>query len=1075
MNFIPNFTFNQRSLLRGLPAVLLLLLGLLHASGSYAQEPITVRGMVIDSLSGEPLTGVSVVQKGTGNGVATDAEGKFTIQVNGPDAVLLFSSVGYKATEHPVGNGTELNVSLSFDALGLEQVVVVGYGTTQKKDLMGSVAIVDVSAMQKQPAPSITNQLQGRAAGVTVIGSGRPGEEPQVRIRGFNTFGNNAPLYVVDGVPLQSIASLNPNDVASMQVLKDAGAASIYGSRAANGVIIITTKSGGSRISVSYDGYYGSERPKKGNVWDLLSPLEMAELKWMADPSKRSADPQYGNGQTPRLPDYISPAGSMEGEVDFSLYHVDPFYTDPEALNNFYRIVKANKAGTNWYEEIFRPAPITSHNLSISGGGDRSSFLFSLNHFDQQGTLINTYVKRQTLRANSQFKIGDRIRVGENMAVSISNQMGGGGNAIMMAFRQQPIIPVRDINGNYAGSFGSDLGNALNPVAIQERTKDNRNKGNRLLGSMHLEADILSNLTFRTQFGGELYSGYSHQFGYPEYENSANENTVNSYSEQSSYGYNWTWTNTLRYEAVFADIHQLTAVAGVESYQNAGRNLSGSTQGYFSFDPDFTTLSSGSGTQTNASGRWADALFSMFGRVDYNLKQRYLIGATIRRDGSSRFLNYQYGWFPAVSAAWRVSEEPFWNVAWLSDLKLRGSYGVMGNQMNVAPDNAFTTFTGNRYASFYDISGSGNSIEMGFQRGRVGNPDAKWERNTNANIGFDAVFFNGRVDVTADYYRKDVIDLLYNPQLPGTAGTAVSPFVNIAQMKNQGIDLAVNTSLPISDQLKFNGQLTFTTYKNEIVKVSDNAQYFEQDSRRFSGAYIVRNGVGTAIGQFYGYQIDGFWNTEAEIAAANADAPGGTYQAGMGLGRFRYADLNGDGMVNASDRTFLGNPNPDFSYGLNLAVQYRQFDFSMFLFGVQGNEVWNQLKWWHDFYPTFGGAKSHTALYDSWTPERHRASAPIQEVNASFSTSQVPNSYYVENGSYLRAKNAQLGYTLPDAACSRLGIRNLRVYVSGTNLFTITGYSGTDPEIPGGNTSFGIDEGIYPAQRQYLLGLSFTY
>ncbi|GGG99657.1 SusC/RagA family TonB-linked outer membrane protein [Parapedobacter pyrenivorans] len=1075
MKIKPNFTINQSSFLRGMTAVLLLLSGLLHPCGLYAQEQITVRGTVTDSLSGEPLTGVSVTQKGTNNGAATDAQGKFAIQLDRPDAVLLFSSIGYKVAEYPVGSTAELQVSLEFDALGLEQVVVVGYGTKQKKDLMGSVAVVDVAAMQKQPASSITNQLQGRAAGVTVIGSGRPGEEPQVRIRGFNTFGNNAPLYVVDGVPLQSIASLNPNDVASMQVLKDAGAASIYGSRAANGVIIVTTKSGGSRISVSYDGYYGSERPKKGNVWDLLSPTEMAELKWMADPSKRSADPQYGNGATPRLPDYISPAGRMEGEVDHSLYNVDPRYTDPESLNGFYRIVKANQAGTNWYEEIFRPAPITSHNVSVSGGGDRSTFLFSLNHFDQQGTLINTYVKRQTLRANSQFKIGDRVRVGENMAVSISNQMGGGGNAIMMAFRQQPIIPVRDIMGNYAGSFGSDLGNALNPVAIQERTKNNRNKGNRLLGSMHLEADILSNFTFRTQFGGELYAGYSHQFGYPEYENSANENTVNSYSEQSSYGYNWTWTNTLRYEATIADIHQLTAVAGVESYKNEGRNLSGSTQGYFSFDPDFTTLSTGSGTQTNASSRWADALFSTFARVDYNLMQRYLVGATIRRDGSSRFLNYQYGWFPAASAAWRISEEPFWDIAWMSDFKLRGSYGVMGNQMNVAPDNAFTTFTGNRYASFYDINGSGNGIEMGFQRGRVGNPDAKWERNINANIGFDAVFFGGKLDVTADYYRKDVVDLLYNPQLPGTAGTATSPFVNIAQMTNQGIDLAVNTSLPIGDQVKFNGQLTFTTYRNEIVKVSDDAQYFEQDSRRFSGAYIVRNGVGTSIGQFYGYQIDGFWNTQEEITAANAGAPGGTYQAGMGLGRFRYADRNNDGLVNASDRTFLGNPSPDFSYGLNLAVEYRQFDFSMFLFGVSGNDVWNQLKWWHDFYPTFGGAKSRTALHDSWTPTRHQATAPIQEVNATFSTSQVPNSYYVENGSYLRAKNAQLGYTLPDRACSRLGIRNLRLYVAGTNLFTITGYSGTDPEIPGGNTSFGIDEGIYPAQRQYLLGLTFTY
>ncbi len=1043
---------------------------------SRAQNVLTVSGKVSDLESGAPISGVTVQANTTpGTSVTTtDVNGEFSITVQ-ENTNLRFSSAEYIPQLIKITGREFLNLRLERQQVGLEQVVVVGYGRQLKKDLTGAVSVVNVSEMQKSPSGFLASQLQGRASGVTVIGSGRPGETPQVRVRGINTFGNNAPLYIVDGVPISSIGDINPNDIVTMQVLKDAGSASIYGSRAANGVIVVTTKSGKKgKTRLSYEAFYGTQVPRGGNVWNLLSPIEMAELKWMADPSKRGADPQFGTGTTPRLPDYITPAGKMEGEVDLSRYNVNPDYANPDDLSSFYRIVKANKSGTNWYDELFNPAPITSHNLSLSGGGDRSKYLFSVNYFNQQGTMLHTYTKRYSLRMNSVFDVSDRFRIGENIAFSLTQNPAAGGNAMHMAFRQQPIIPVYDINGNFGGSFGTDLGNALNPVAMQYRTRNNRNNGNRLLGSIYAEVDLLKKLTFRTQFGGELSSGYSHTFGYPEYENSANENTLNSYSESSFYGYNWTWSNTLQYNLNIADKHKLSVLAGIESYENSGRSLSGTTQSYFSFDPDFITLSSGSGTQTNASSRWKDALFSSFGRLDYSFMDKYLLGATLRYDGSSRFLNYQYGVFPSASAGWRLSKESFWNVNWWQELKLRGSFGVMGNQMNVSPDNAYTTFIGNRFGSYYDISGSGNSVDLGFQRGRIGNPDAKWEKNINLNLGFDAVLFKGRLEITAEYYRKDVKDLLYNPQLPGTSGTATAPYVNIGYMKNQGLDLSVGTNLSITKDLRFNSQLTFTSYRNEIVKISDDARYFDQNSSRFSGANIVRNGVGTSIGQFYGYQVVGFWNTQEEINAANA-AAGGLYQSGIGLGRFKYADTNGDNRITAADRVFLGNPNPDFSYGLNVGLNYKQFDLGFFLFGVQGNEVWNQLKWWHDFYPTFGGAKSKTALYDSWTPERMNAKAPKQELAATFSTSQVPNSYYVEDGSYMRLKNIQLGYTFDAGMLGKYGISALRLYIQGANLFTITKYSGTDPEIPGGNTSFGIDEGIYPSQKQYLFGLNLSF
>lgn len=1064
---------------------LMCMLSLLSWHSMYAQE-MNVSGKVTDLDTGDPLPGVNILVQGTTQGTVTDIEGNYNMRVSS-GATLVFSFIGYLAEEVAVEGRNTIDVILSPDIQSLQEVVVVGYGTQKKADLTGAVAVVDIEELNEQPTAQITNQLQGRVSGVTVLGSGQPGESPQVRIRGINTFGNNTPLYVVDGVPTQNINDINPNDIASMQVLKDAASASIYGSRAANGVIIITTKNGDGDVKVNYNAYYGTQRVKQGNVWNILSPQEMADLKWVAtrntNPGEPIDDPQYGSGTTPILPNYIAPEGAET--VDESLYHVDPNYSDPAALNNFYRIVRANKAGTDWFHEIFKPAPITSHNLSVSGGGDQGSYLFSANYFDQQGTLINTYLKRYTLRANSQYNVSDHIRIGENLAFSSVDNPNidilTEGSAIGMAFRQQPIIPVYDINGNYAGSFGAGLGNAKNPVAIQQRTRNNGGQGTRLFGNVYAEVDLMENFTIRSNFGGEIFSSNSHSFAFPEYENSENL-TVNAYTENADNGFNWTWTNTLTYRKVFNDVHNLTLLAGTEAYENQGRSLSGTTQGYFSFDPNYTNLSTGSGTQINTSSRYGDALFSIFGRVDYSYNEKYLLGATIRRDGSSRFLNEQFGWFPAVSAGWRISEEGFMDgFTWIDDLKIRGGYGVMGNQLNVDPANAFTTYASNRFSSYYDITGSNQGITEGFQKVRIGNPDAKWEKNINANIGMDASLFSGRLQLTADYYRKDIVDLLYTPELSATAGQAEYPAVNIAQMKNAGIDLSANTFVNITEDLKLDATLTFTTYNNQIQKIAEGVPYFDQEARRFNGSSIVRNAVGRSVGEFFGYQIEGFWDSEDEIAQANtaaqeaANNDNAVYQSDVAVGRFRYADTNGDHQITPEDRVFLGNPNPDFSYGLNLGLTYRSFDFSMFLYGVQGNQIWNNVKWWTDFYSSFAGAKSHTALYDSWTPENHNATAPIQETNGSFSVANVPNSYFVEEGSYLRARNVQLGYTLPSSTLERVGIDRLRVYVQAVNLFTITGYSGIDPEITGGTTNFGIDEGAYPNQRQYLVGVNLSF
>lgn len=1062
------------------------------AAEAEAKKPqIVIKGQV-SSTKGETLPGVSVKIKGTSIGAMTDANGNYAITTTSADAVLVFTYIGFKTKEVAAAGKTTVNVQLEEESTSLGEVVVVGYSTQRKKDLTGAVSVVNVSSMIKQPVSSVNNLLQGQASGVTVLGSGQPGEEPQVKIRGINTFGNNSPLYVVDGVPTQSTADINPNDIESAQVLKDAGSASIYGSRASNGVIILTTKKGKGKVQVNYDAYYGSQRPKKGNVWDILNPQEMADLKrqmLINSGETNLSDTLYGNGPRYIVPDYILPLGAKPGDaaVNPALYKLKPFFNSAE-YDEFYRITKANKEGTNWYEEIFRNAPITSHNVAISGGSDLGSYLFSANYFNQQGTLMETYLKRYTIRSNTQYNIGKRVRVGENLSYSITNnpKIGGltGDNAIGHAFRQQPIVPVYDIMGNFAGSYGGKLGDGYNPVAMLTRTKNNKATDNRLFGNVFVEVDLPASLTLRSSFGGSNTSGISKSFVYPQYENSEN-NTSNTYAESSYAGFDYTWTNTLSFNKRFNQ-HSLKAVVGTEYVRDRYNTLGGSNKGYFSFDPDYTNLNTGSGPKDSYSEREASTMFSLIGRVDYSFNDKYLIGGTLRRDGSSKFLQHVYGWFPAVSAGWRVSQESFLkDIKWLTDLKIRGGWGIMGNQLNVGQGNSFDTFSSAIAPSYYAIGG-GNTVVAGFYKNQTGNPGAKWEKNTNANIGLDATLFDGKIEISADYYQKNITDLLYNPEMIATTGASNSPFINIGKMRNQGLDLSLSGHTNITKDLRLDATATITTYDNLIQKVSADANYYDLDGRRFDGSNIVRNQVGHSVSEFFGYKVAGFWNSQEEIDAADLKLqndrsdPGLVYQNAVAPGRFKYEDVNGDGIINADDRTFLGNANPDFSYGLNLALTYKAFDLSMFFYGVQGNSIWNQVKWWTDFSSSFGGAKSHTALYDSWTPDNRNAKAPIQEKDQSFSSNGVPNSYFVEKGSYLRLKNAQIGYTLPEKTLQKLGVGRLRVYISGANLFTITKYSGLDPEIGTSSatdnpTAYGVDEGAYPSQRTFLLGLNLKF
>lgn len=1051
-----------------------------------AQDGPTVTGTVTDGATGETLPGVNIQVVGTQIGTTTGAEGTFEVTVPSENATLQFSFVGFQTRTVDLNGRTSIEVALEPATLTGEEIVVTGYSEQRRADLTGSVQVVDTEELERLPGGQISDKLQGNAAGVSVISSGQPGQDPQIRIRGVNTFGNNTPLFVVDGVPTQSINNLNPSDIASLQVLKSASAASIYGARASNGVVIIETKQGEGDISVEFNSYAGvAQQPNASNPYNMLDPQGRAELEWLAfrNSGQEPTDPQYGDGEEPQLPNYILPAGA--DEVDEDSYFVIPQYNSQTSPTEFTQIVRANKQGTDWMDQIFDPAAITKQDLTVSGGTDRGSYLFSGGYLNQQGTLMRTFLERFSVRANTTFEVTDNITIGENLSYTVEdNQISDElveGSAIGMAHRARPIVPVRDIAGNFAGSKGAGLGNPSNPVAIRERTRNDAQLNKRLFGNAFVEVDLLSDLSVRSSLGADISSGYAESFQFPTYENSEN-NTRNELDEFSFNNHQWTFSNTLNYNGTFAESHNLSVLAGAEWQKENIREANVAVTDYFSFDPNFVNPANGSGTPIvpgDDNLTRVTTLVSQFGKVDYNYQRRYFASGTLRRDASSKFLQDRYGIFPAFSLAWRPVAEPYLDGAipdWLSDLKLRGGWGVIGNQLNVDPNNAYSLFTSNQFG--YNTGGGNTSLNTGFFRNRIGAADAKWERNVSVNVGVDVAFFDGQVDATVDWYRKDIEDLLFQAGLLATAGQATPPFRNVASMENSGIDASVNGQFQVGE-LQVSGGLNVTSYNNEITGVSGNSDNFAVDSRR--NGNIIRNEVGHPISSYYGYNIVGFWQSEDEISTANGNTPEGTetYQTGAAPGRFRYEDINGDGQITPDDRTFLGSPNPNFTAGLNLTLRYDQFDFSTSLYGSQGAEIYNQVKWWTDFYSGFNGAKAEVALNDSWTPNNRDAEAPIQELERSFSTNQVPNSYFVEDGDYLRVRNVQLGYTVPSSLSQQIGAENLRVYVQATNLFTLTGYSNPEPSIGGGDetdvTGFGIDEGAYPTPREFIAGVNLTF
>jgi TonB-dependent starch-binding outer membrane protein SusC len=1064
--------------------------GLSHPPGLLQD---TVRGTVTDASTGQPVAGATVQLVGTGVGTLTNAAGRY-ILVAPPDGVLSVGRIGYLAVQVPIGGRTTVDVSLDVSAAQLDELVVTGYMGQRRVDITGAVASVDLESAGRETSSSVLQRLHGNVPGVTVDVSGSPGSRSTVRIRGVSSFQNNNPLYIIDGTPVEDSGFanyLNPNDIESIQVLKDASAASIYGARANNGVVIIETKKGRPGAPrFTLDAKFGMATPVRGyDDFLILDALEYFEVVRRSYVNAGLPVPTniFGDANNPSVPNYIYP---NDGE--------NPTTSVDESLYSFPdNLIMPGSPGTNWWDAVFGTAQVRDVNLGVSGGGANERYAASFSYYDQEGTAAFNRFQRGTIRLNTEFTLG-RLVIGENINLSLDEHYGGmpgdpggfaEGGIIGKNMMMQPVVPVYDVGGNFASAKAVSLGNHTNPLKQAWANKDDVSRNVRMLGNAFASYNFMDGLALNTRFGFNVGQGTFRGFT-PIFPENSEPSLVNSIGESSSSFLNWTWSNTLNYRATFGGVHNANLMVGQEANKNTGRFMSGSISNLrFTTDINARYIQDAIGdpaTKNVSSIGGFSTLLSWFGKADYNFDERYYLSATLRRDGSSRLgPDHRWGTFPAFNVGWRLSEEGFMaGNTFITNLMLRAGWGITGNE-NIASGRTVDLLGGSVGQTFYDITGSGSSVQLGFRQTAWGNPDLKWEENQSVNVGMDVEFFAGRAHLELDVYQRDTDNLLFNPGLPGTAGLAAAPIVNIGKMSNKGVDFGIGYRGMFGDGVGWHVNLNGAHYRNEIVRIDGEQEFFFGPiSTRWGTAAI--NMVGHPIGSFFGYMHEGTFQNQAEIDALNERARQATgdataeYQDGAAPGRFRFSDVDGDGRVTAADRTIIGDPHPDFTAGLNMGVNWRNLDLSASLFGTFGNDIFDVQKEFYVFR-TFESNVRRDLLTDSWTPENPNAKYPRLDLNDIFSP--AISSFYVEDGSYVRLRSLQLGYTVPPGRIR--GFDNVRVYVQGENLFTITGYSGLDPALPAANISSagmdvrdqarGIDRGVYPTSRTITLGFGVGF
>ncbi len=987
--------------------------------GIYAQ---TVDGTVVSDDG--PLPGATVQVKNTDRGTSTDFDGNYSIEASSGD-ILVISFVGFATQEITVGDQDQINVTLESDS-ELEEIIVTGYRSQARGSVTGSVATVDVADAIKVPVSNAAEALQGRVAGLTVINSGQPGTAPIVRIRGYSTPNNNDPLYVIDGVQTTDayvLNSINPNDIQNISVLKD-GAASIYGARASNGVILITTKSGKgvSGTKVSVDLSYGIQNAT--NLPTLLTAQEHGDMLWQSYANDGVAPDhvQYGNGSSPVIPKNI------------------------RGITND-KILIVPSEGTDWFDAIFDPAPVSDINISVASGREDSNFLFSLNHLKRDGIMIETAYERFGIRLNSDYNIKDKIKIGQtlNVTTDVENNPG---SYTQQAMRMSPLLPLRATDGTFSGIYvtSNNLGNVTSPYASLKRSSDDYAKSVRAIAGVYAQIDLTEDIYIKTSFNGQFRTFMNRVFD--DYTPEAETNSGGAVHEQSFNQHEWNWTTLVNWEKTIGD-HSIDAFAGYEAVKNyyKGDQI---TRTNFLFDtPEFVLLSTGTGTPNVdfASESW-NTLAGYFFNASYSYKRKYLFTGSIRSDKTSRFSkDQQDDLFPSASIGWVIDKEDFFNSGLFNSMKLRVSYGEIGNQSLPASNPDVNISALNDNTAFYSFSGARGNVSTGAALASVGNPNLTWETSVTQNIGLDFAMLNSKLSGSLEFFQNTTKDLIVrdNSVISTTAIDAGAPFVNKGEVQNTGVDLALSYSNEASSGLKYNINLNISSYENEVIALVNDTPAFGDNFREGS---VTRTAVGEPISHFYGKPHDGLDSS----------------------GRLNFIDSNGDGVKNDSDRTIIGNPHPDFTFGLNTNFAYGNWDLSLFLNGSQGNEIYNWVKIYSEF-PTFVHGGRVANVLNAWTSANTNTSVPALSSGVQ-NGETAPNSYMVEDGSYIRLKSVQLGYNFPAMGM----FDSMRAYVSATNLLTITDYSGMDPEVArSGALTLGVDTGTYPAPRIVSVGLNLNF
>ncbi|MGH7528921.1 MAG: SusC/RagA family TonB-linked outer membrane protein [Gemmatimonadales bacterium] len=1091
-------------------AIVLCLLVAFGASPALGQGA-QVSGTVTSATSGQPLWGVRVRVQGTETQTVTDQQGRYAL-VAPSDAVLTYALIGFRRSEQAIEGRATIDVAMEQAPTMLQEVVVTGYTSQRRADITGAVSSVNLESVEGQTSASVLKRLDGRVAGVTVETSGSPGSRSTVRIRGVSSFHDNDPLYIIDGTPVQDsyINWLNPNDIAEIQVLKDASSASIYGSRASNGVVIIETKKGrpGGR-QLRLDVRTGVATPTRGYddfvMTDALQYFEVIKRSYLNAGVSIDSFPEvipevlaiYGDPLNPQVPayTYVDPAAiDSVDEWGRPVVVNEAMYGFPNTL------IMPGSPGTNWWDAVFSPAQFTEANLGLSGGGSDNSYNVSFNYFKQDGTGAYSQFQRGTLRINTAFTI-NRFTIGENLAIAREQAYGGiddgsigEDNIVGKNILMQPVVPVYDIAGNFAAGKFVGGGNNTNPLKYAWARRFDRNTNDRVIGNAFARFDVRPEVNIMTRFSFNLRQGSSKAFTPLEPEHSE-PITVTSLNQNESRGTNWTWTNTLNYTWTTPQ-HNLAVLVGHEMSSSTSRFMAGSIADLLNEDPSSRYIDDALGsadTKNVSSSGSLDRLLSFFGKADYNFAQRYYASVTLRRDGSSKFgPGNQWGTFPAFNLGWRVSQESFFpQDGFISNLMLRFGWGETGNQQ-IPGGRIVARFGGSRGDTFYDIGGSGSSVEPGFRQIALGNPDVKWETNRSVNVGLDVEFLNGRGNLTLDVYQRTTDGLLFDPRLPSTAGLADPAIGNFGEMQNRGFDFAVAYSGTVGGNKVWSVALNAGHYRNKILSIDGTTQeFFGPVSTRIGTAVINR--VGEPIGAFYGLLANGYFPDSADGLAHRTDSLGtcvtAPCQDGAQVGRLRFVDVNGDGFITSADRTIIGSPHPDFTAGLDLGFRMGAWDFSATFFGSFGNDIFDAQK---DFYVFRDFSTNVVAdrLTDSFCLPADVGCTNPYDQNAKYPrldqfdlVSGVISSYYVEDGSYVRLRMLQVGWTLP--ANLIRWVPGARLYAQAENLFTITGYEGLDPALPASaatgasgdirDQARGIDRGTYPSNRTFTIGISTTF